>query len=360
MEHRERVLKSLYHIEPDRPPFDFEARSEVVDSLLDFLHLSNEEDLLLYLDIDFRRGGMGPGEEFLQKGAFFHPRRKWVIEVNPGIFEDEFGIKYRTDEEGKYFGFVGYPLEKDEDLETYQFPDPGETIRYESLQKLVEIYKEDFFIQGEATLTFFEQAWQMSGYEHFIYNLYQNPGWVEKLLDKLLEFRFAQCEKYVELGVDIVWLGDDFGMQDRMMINPELWRKFFKPRMKLLIDGYKKLNPQVFTQYHSDGYIEPIINDLIEIGVDILNPVQPECMDLRKIKELYGKALTLHGTISVQSLLPFSSLEELENQVKEIIEICAPGGGYILAPTHAIQTDTPLENILAVYETGRKSIQVNQ
>ena len=98
---------------------------------------------------------------------------------------------------------------------------------------------------------------------------------MEKLLDKLLEFRFAQCEKYVELGVDIVWLGDDFGMQDRMMINPELWRKLFKPRMKLLIDGYKKLNPQVFTQYHSDGYIEPIINDLIEIGVDILNPVQP-------------------------------------------------------------------------------------
>ncbi|MDK2896796.1 MAG: hypothetical protein PWP04_916 [Candidatus Atribacteria bacterium] len=353
MEHRDRVLKTLNHIEPDRPPFDFEARSEVVNKLLDFLRLSEEEDLLLYLDIDFRREGMGPGGAFLERGAFFHPRRKWVIEVSPGIFEDEFGIRYRTDEEGRYFGFVYHPLEKDEDLEHYQFPDPGDPARYESLQKTIVSYKNKFFIQGEATLTFFEQAWQMSGYEHFIYNLYQNPAWVEKLLDKLLEFRLVQCRRYVELGVDIVWLGDDFGMQDRMMINPELWRKFFKPRMKLLIDGYKNLNPRVFTQYHSDGYIEPIIGDLIEVGIDILNPVQPESMDLKRIKKLYGDKLTLHGTISVQSLLPFSSLEELKSRVKEIIEICSPGGGYIMAPTHAIQADTPLENILAVYETGK-------
>ena len=350
MKHRERVSIAIHHQEPDRIPLDFEARSEVIQNLLSFLQFEREEELLNHFDIDIRRGGISPGEEFLNRKAFFHPRRKWVIEVYPGIYEDEFGIRYRTDEDERYFGFLSHPLEKDEDLEKYRFPDSEEDIRYKSLLKCIDLFKEEFCIQGEATLTLFEQAWQMSGYEHFIYNMYKNPKRIERLLDTLLEFRIIQCKKYIELGVDIILLGDDFGMQDRMMISPDLWRKYFKPRMKVLIESYKKLTPQVFTQYHSDGYIEPIIDDLIEIGVDILNPVQPECMDLKKIKDQYGKRITLHGTISVQSLLPFSSKEELRERMTEIIGICATGGGYIAAPTHAIQMDTPIENVVFLYE----------
>ncbi|MBC7217819.1 MAG: hypothetical protein H5U36_06715 [Candidatus Caldatribacterium sp.] len=350
MDSRTRVYKALKHNEPDRIPLDFEAREEVVQGLIGILGLRNREDLLSYFGIDFRQGGLLPGGEFLRRGAFFHPRRKWVIEVSPGIYEDEFGIRYRTDDKGRYFGFIAHPLARDEDLSRFSFPDFEEEERYDALKKVVALFKSRFFIQGEATSTLFELAWQISGYEHFLYKLYRDPAWAEKLLDEILALRLVQCTRYVEIGVDIVYLGDDFGMQDRMMVSPELWRKYFKPRMRTLIETCKKANPSVFIQYHSDGYIEPIIPDLIEIGVDILNPVQPECMDVEKIKRCYGKVLTLHGTISVQSLLPFSSREQLKEELTRIVTICAPGGGYIAAPTHAIQTDVPLENIIFMYE----------
>ena len=350
MESRARVITALSHQEPDRIPLDFEARDEVIQGLLKVLGFSEQEDILNYFGIDFRRAGLDPGEEFQRRGAFFHPRRKWVVEIGSNLYEDEFGIQYCVDGEGRYFGFVRHPLERDEDLASYRFPDFGEEGRYRSLKECITRYRDTFFIQGDATLTLFEQAWQMSGYEHFVYNLYQNPAWIEQLLDKILQLRMIQCQKYVEIGVDVVWLGDDFGMQDRMMINPDLWRKYFKPRMRELIRYCRSLRPTIFIQYHSDGYIEPIIEDLIEVGIDILNPVQPECMSLKAIKEKYGTRLTLHGTISVQSLLPFANREELQKELVEIVNVCAPGGGYIAAPTHAIQMDVPVENLIFLYD----------
>lgn len=354
MQSRERVKLALEHQEPDRVPLDFEARQEVTRGLCALLGLPDEETLLSFFGIDIRRASLEPGEEFRKQGAFFHPRRKWVIQIAPeGVFQDEFGIQYRTDEEDRYFGFVSAPLAQDEALEHYHFPDPGEECRYESIKSVLVKHKDHFFIEADATLTLFEQAWQMSGFEHFMYNMRYNPTWVEKLLDQILAFRMVQCGQYAKLGVDIICLGDDFGMQDRMMVHPDLWRRFFKPRMKTLIQSYKTIKPDVYTRYHSDGFIIPIIPDLIEIGIDILNPIQPESMDLKEIKNNFGTHLTLHGTISVQSLLPFATEEEIQREVTRIIEICAPGGGYILAPTHAIQMDTPLGNVIQTYDTAK-------
>lgn len=353
MNSKKRVLKAINKEGPDRVPLDLEIRGEVLEQLRRCTGSETSEEAYRLLGIDIRRVEVRPGEEFLKKGAFLHPRRKWVIEKSLGVYEDEWGIQYRTDKDNRYFGFCYHPLMGATSLANYEFPDISDSTRFKEVDREIAEFAEEYAVMGIATLSFFEQAWQLRGYNRFIVDMYDNCSFVEELLDKLLEFRKIQCRKYVELGVDIVHLGDDFGMQDRMMISPDLWREHFKPRMKELISNYST-GHEVFTMYHSDGYIEPIIDDLIEIGVDILNPIQPESMNPCEIKKNYGDRITLHGTISVQTTLPHGSREEVEKKVREIIKCCAPGGGLILAPTHAIQMDTPTENILTFYDVARE------
>jgi uroporphyrinogen decarboxylase len=183
--------------------------------------------------------------------------------------------------------------------------------------------------------------------------MYMNPQFVNTLLDKILEFRIEQAKRFLEIGVDVICLADDIGVQKGMMIPPELWRKYLKPRMQRLIHEVKaKGSVKVF--YHSDGYIEPVIPDLIEIGVDVLNPIQPECMSPAEIKKKYGNKLTLHGTISVQETLSRGSLEDVRNEVLERIRTCSEGGGFVLSPSNRITPDISLEKVLAVYETAKK------
>lgn len=139
------------------------------------------------------------------------------------------------------------------------------------------------------------------------------------------------------------------------MIPPHIWRKYFKPRMKIIIDTLKSYSRNsIYIFYHSDGYIEPIIPDLIEIGVQILNPIQPECMNLAEIKRRYGDRLVLHGTISVQRTIPFGTVEDVRKEVISRIEECGRNGGLVIAPAHTPQPDMPIENIVAVYETTQK------
>jgi len=348
---RDRVLKAIEHKEPDRVPLDLSIRQEVLRQLMDHIGTEDPEEVNRFLGIDIRGVGLRPEREFLRKGAFCHPRDKWVIKKGPGIYEDEWGIQYYTDESDRYFGFYYHPLAQIKSLDQYRFPNIHDPNRLEDVIRTVEEFGDQYIIMGSTALTLFEQAWQLRGYEQFIIDMCENRAFVEELLDKLLEYRTLQCQKYVELGVDIIALGDDFGMQDRIMVSPDLWREYFKPRMKELISRYSQ-GHKVYTMYHSDGYIEPIIDDLIEIGIDILNPIQPESMDPCQIKRKYRDRLTLHGTISVQTTLPRGTEEEVETVVKRIIKECAPGGGLILVPTHAIEPDTRVENVITFYKTA--------
>jgi uroporphyrinogen-III decarboxylase len=160
--------------------------------------------------------------------------------------------------------------------------------------------------------------------------------------------------RMVGLGVDIIWIGDDFGMQDRMIISPRLFREFFKPRYAYLFAKWKALNPNVKIAFHSDGNIFPIIPDLIEIGLDILNPIQPKSMDPAKVKKMYGDKLTFWGTVDIQEVLPFGTAEDVANEVKLRLQTVGKGGGLIISPAHNIQSQVPLENILAFYESAKK------
>ena len=186
----------------------------------------------------------------------------------------------------------------------------------------------------------------------------QEP-YVEALFDKVMEINVKIGKKLVELGADIVWAGDDFGSQQGMIMSPEAWRRIFKPRIKTMIQEFKSVNPDVKVAWHSCGSIFPIIPDFVEIGLDILNPLQPlaKDMDPELLKRTFGKDLVLFGGIDIQELLPYAAPDEIKNNVRKMAAVVGENGGYIIAPAHNIQDDTPVENILAFFDAVKELAQ---
>ncbi|RPH97545.1 MAG: hypothetical protein EHM72_13495, partial [Calditrichaeota bacterium] len=156
----------------------------------------------------------------------------------------------------------------------------------------------------------------------------------------------------IRMGVDVIWCGDDFGGQNGMIMSPELWREIFKPRIRTIFEAFRRENPNVKIAWHSCGSILPIIPDFIEIGLDILNPLQPLARDMDPLflKRKFGRDLIFFGGIDVQELLPYGHPQQIKDQVRHCIKVLGENGGYIVAPAHNIQNDTPVENVLAMFE----------
>jgi len=181
-----------------------------------------------------------------------------------------------------------------------------------------------------------------------------NKDFAHELLDKLYDFQLVTGKTLAKTGVDIIWIGDDFGTQESLIISPELWREFFKPRYAGLISAFKEIKPDVRIAYHSDGNIEPLLSEYIEIGVDIQNAVQPKAMDTANLKRKYGDRLSFWGTVDIQEVMPFGTPEDVEEEVRTRIQTIGPDGGLIIGPSHNIQPDVPLENTLAFYRAVEK------
>jgi len=182
-----------------------------------------------------------------------------------------------------------------------------------------------------------------------------NPGLAEEILNIPYQYHLTAAKKLTEMGVDMIWIGDDAGTQKAMLFSPQIWKKFFKPKMANFISEIKKINPTLKVAYHSDGIIYPIIPDLIEIGLDVLNPIQPAAMDPYKLKKEYGDKLCFWGTLDEQYTLPFGSPSEVRKEVLSRINLVGEQGGLIIGPTHNIQLDTPMNNFWAMVDTIRKT-----
>lgn len=139
-----------------------------------------------------------------------------------------------------------------------------------------------------------------------------------------------------------------------MMMSPEIWREWLKPTIKKAIKAAKDIKPDLIAYYHSDGVIYDIISELIEIGVDVLNPIQPECMNPIKVKEMYGDRLSFWGTIGTQTTMPFGSSREVEEKAKLMIETVGKSGGLVIAPTHLLEPEVPWENVVAFVNAVKK------
>jgi uroporphyrinogen decarboxylase len=352
MRPKNRVLITLEHKEPDRVPLDECFRLDLWKALRIFLGVKHNYHVMEKLGIDIYNVYMNPSIKFTEK-AITLSMMPWnpVIPIEGGLFKDEWGTIYKLGATRDFFHIVKTPLHDVDSLDKYEFPDVNADGRFDEAERLTKKFGNKFAIAAYMQMTLFEiAAHYLRGFNNFIRDLYVNPSFVNALLDKILQFRIEEGKRFVEMGVDIIKLGDDLGAQTGMMINPNIYRKYFKPRMKILINKLKKRGVYIF--YHSDGDIRQIIPDLIDIGVDILNPIQPECMDPGEVKRLYGDKLTLHGTISVQETLPFGSKKDVIKEVKKRIEECSYGGGLIIAPSNRITPDVPIENVLTLYSAA--------
>jgi uroporphyrinogen decarboxylase len=274
-----------------------------------------------------------------------------------GNYTDEWGIGWRQCEyitrygKGSYTEMASHPLARDEALETYRPPDPNRPELYQDAARTLRAFKEEYWIVGVTVTTIFETAWALRGLEQLLTDFVFNPEIAERILEIPFQYHLTAAKKLVQMGVDMIWVGDDVGAQSGMLISPQCWRRFLKPRMATFISEIKALNPQLKVAYHSDGMISPIIPELIEIGVDVLNPIQPACMDPAQIKRQFGGKLCFWGSIDEQQTLPFGTPADVQHEILERLNTIGKNGGLILAPTHHVQLDTPLENFWALHKT---------
>ena len=197
----------------------------------------------------------------------------------------------------------------------------------------------------------YENAWQVRGYEAFLMDLLINRDWAELLLDRYADNNRHTAIAAAQAGYDCIAAGDDVANQQTLMFDVNLWRDVMKPRWAAVFAAARNIKPDIQIWYHSDGNISDILDDLVEIGVSILNPVQPECMEPAAIRKRFGKRLAFDGCIGTQTTFPFGTPETMQQTVRELAaELDASRGGLMLSPTHILEPEVPIENILAFFK----------
>jgi len=353
MNHKERVLTAINIKEPDRVPIFVQLVPEVEQKLYKKYGLKGNE-LLTFLGNDIVNCAVGVADS-------------WDKTYRGENKVDEWGIGWKTvkHRSGEYTEIDYKPLEKAsfEDLRSYKIPDPEDEKRYSEVIRLKEKFGDRYAVMVDLSCTIFEISWYLRGMDNLMMDMHADKRFVNLLMNKILEFYILAAKKLAKIGVDIIWIGDDVGMQTGMIISPEMFREFLKERYRLLIGEVKRLNEDIKIAFHSDGFITPIISDLIEIGVDILNPVQPKCMDPAEIKEEFGKDLCFMGTIDEQETLPFGSIDDLKKEILKRVRTVGYNGGLILRPTHNVQNDTGIEKVEFFFnyakEVGKYPIKSN-
>ncbi len=353
MTHRERVQAALNHETPDRCPMQISFTPEFAERLRAEMGLGagsehnphgdgNPYDIEIALEEDMLLTSVCWANSYY--GAEHEYTDEWGIRWRPVQYQTPFGV-------GRYTEMVGHPLADDRAIAGYKAPDPCRPELYATAREMIQRFRNDYWIVGATVTTIFETAWALRGLDQLLVDLVAAPDLAAEILDIPFRYHLAAARKLVEMGVDMIWTGDDVGTQTGMMISPDLWRRVFKPRMAEFFSTLRSINPGIVIAYHSDGFIEPIIPDLIEIGLDVLNPIQPACMEPAAIKRTYGDRLSFWGTIDEQHTLPFGAPTDVAREVRTRIESVGRGGGLIIGPTHHVQLDTPMENFRAMVRT---------
>jgi len=366
---RERVLTSLNHEEPDRVPLDLGGLPTTIEAvpyneLKRYLGIKGETRLFLRDHVD-------PPEEVLERFGIdtryvrMKAPKNFRVQIDPdNSYLDEWGTRWKKPESSLYWDPVDYPL-KDatiEDLETYRWPDPHDPGRTEGLREEAKRLRQrtDYAIVADMPLLgIFESACVcLRGIERLMMDLILDKPFAKALFDKVADIHIEFLRHYLDaVGeyIDVIMVSDDLGAENGPLISPELYREMLKPAQKKLWQFIKD-NTKAYLFLHSCGSIPKFIPDLIEIGVDILNPIQVSAkdMDTKRLKEEFGDRLTFWGGVDTQRVLPFGSPEEVEREVKRRIGDTAPGGGYVLTAVHNIQAGVPPENICMMYDAARK------
>jgi uroporphyrinogen decarboxylase len=357
MKPRERVEMALNHEIPDRCPMQASFTPEFAVRLREDLKLQkggahnphgggNTYELERILGEDILLTSVGWANSYYLADHDYTD--EWGVSWKIQPYQTPFGS-------GHYTEIVGHPLADEVTISSYRPPDPTCLELYAESEWMIANFKADYWIVGVTVTTIFETAWALRGLERLMMDMVTNPDLADQILDIPYRYHLTAAKKLVELGVDMIWTGDDVGTQERMLMSPKMWRRYLKPRMATFVAELKALRPGLKIAYHTDGNVWPIIPELVEIGIDVLNPVQPACMIPEQVKRQFGNQLCFWGMVDEQRTLPFGSPGDVQREVIERIKTVGYNGGLILAPTHHVQLDTPLENFWAMVNTIQKT-----
>ena len=354
MTSRERILTTLEHREPDRCVTYLWINDDCLCALAERVGASDLDGVERALGIDRWRPvsvplRAAPEDEDIV-GRFVPDEFKAMKDVQ--IHDN--GMVERVHPDARYLeDLIWHPLQtmiSPDDLDAYPFPGP-ECIAPDGRfgQEIRRLKESDAVVFTELGQPF-KTAWHLRGMENLFCDFLENPAFVDALYDRLYAFVTAQACEAARCGIDVVEVVGDIAMQDRLMMSPEIWRSYDKPRLASLIRAVKDARPDTRIYFHSDGDVGAIVPDLVEIGLDILNPIQPECMDACRLKEEWGDRLVLHGGVSVQRTIPLGTPHMVRDEVHRLVDRCGAGGGFVLGPSNVLIREFPLENIIAMYE----------
>jgi len=340
MTSRERVIRAFCHEETDRVPFNLRLAPDLARKLSE---LVGETDLEAYFDYDLRFVGYASAQETpdfspylgdLPEGASVSP---WGTASVPGRF--------------LHFVRTIPPLRglTVEDLGNY--PWPRYEPQVEEMRKQVEaIQSAGYAAVSNYECGSYEQACGLRGQEQFLMDLAGDPELAEELLRRIAEIKARIAVGYVQAGVDVVWIGDDLGTQRGLVFSPQTWRKMIRPPLQHIVNAIRRARDDVIIAYHSCGHVEPLVGELVEIGIDVLESVQPEANDVAQLKARHGGRLAFWGTMGAQSTFSRGTAEEVRAEVRQRIAVLGKGGGLMLGPAHVLEPEVPVENVLAFVE----------
>jgi uroporphyrinogen decarboxylase len=353
MNSRERVLTAMRRSgKPDRLPFEISWGAFTPGLMKVYQERTGSQlDPAEYFDFDTRSVNLNP----TQKHTDF---RKWFdTELPTEVIWDEWGYGSVQGSMEHFLEYRYHPLagctKVDQVLE-FDWPDVDADYRFEGIAERTRAYQDrGYAVTAELYMTIFETAWLMRGMENLLLDFYRNEDLAHAIFEKLTELRVRQAIKYAEIGVDVLRLGDDIATQKGPMMGLEFYRKFLKERTRRIIAAAKNVRKDLLIFMHSDGSVADFIPDYIDIGIDILNPVQPECNDLAEIGRQYGEKLSFWGGIGTQTTMPYATPQEVKEKVTEVQSQLGRRGGLLIAPSHILEPEVPWENVLAFVEAVR-------
>jgi len=345
---------------PDRIPIQFDLCKSLIEHFSKEFGIEIDWALSYYEDLTYRISANAIrtklGSDCIVVGGTiadsFQP-----VTVQGDIKTNEFGMHMKPT--NLYVEVVSCPL-KDagsiEDIEKYDFPDAYAKGRFDAAEKDIEKFGKDYFIIGDCELSIFELAWHLTGMEKYMMAMAMQEQWLEKLNDRVENWTTSLALQQVKLGVDALWFGEDLGSQTSTLISPDMWREMFRPRYIRMFELLKKENPDLIIIMHSDGAVAPLLDDFIEMGASVYNPVQPNVpgSDPEELKRKYGDRMAFWGGIDQQELLPTGDVKRIREEIKYRCGVLGKNGGYLLAPAHIIQADVTPETVKVMIEAAKE------
>jgi uroporphyrinogen decarboxylase len=332
---RERVYRTIDHQPLDRVPWQMDLTRGIEKGLKQYY---GSDDLI-----------EASGDHVVWVKPLLPPALADAT-LEPGLVRGEFGDIWRMRDEMGNWGELVYSPIAEPTLAHYSLPDPGLPGRFTHVPGLRAKYPERFMLVSLGGL--FERAWSLcGGFQSYLFYFASDPQFVEELTEKLADYVCALVPQLAGTGIDGVRVGDDWGFQHHLMVRADTWRKIFKPHYRRIFETIRAHG--FVTAMHSCGNLTTLLPDLIEIGLQVYHPLQPEAMDVAAVKRDFGHDITFWGGLGTQTTLPLGTPADVRREVRARIELFQADGGYILAPAGAISPETPVENVVAFIETAQ-------